>query len=360
MNENGTPGQDPTGAEPTPPPPPQQPPAATPPQQPAPPTPAAAQPAPQTPQPGQYPPQPGQPPKKSRKGIIIAVIVIVLLLLLCCCGIVGVSMYSASQEDAAAQEQAEQIIVHMNAVDEAAASLETIWAGWNASPDLDAPFPIEETTIQLDVMRSELSSAESVALDMRESTFKREILDAIEQSQIAIDLYESTFTSLGSLVNLLGTVEDLADRMSTANDQLNDAVSLMNKEDYADGKKKAQQAEAGFKAVATESRTLAAEYPDSEADKLAAIADKSAEQAGHVVKQGDLGPKNSVSKYNDEVNAYNDLTGEIAALPYPAWFEDPEMIMATVEANYQEAEASATAADEALARAQAALDAGEY
>jgi hypothetical protein len=368
MNENGTPGQDPTGAQPAPPPPPGPPPAdpqppadlggaQAPPPQPTTPPPAAGQPAPG--QPTGAPPQPGQPAKKNRTPLII-ILAVVFVLLLCCCSAGGYLAYDAAQAEALAEEQATEVIDHMNAADQAALELETLVSDYEASASLDEPFPVEEAQTQLDLMRSELTAAEDVAVEMRESTFRTEILDAIEHARVAIDLYETSFGALGSTLDLVTSVEELADEMIAASDQLNEAVSLMNSKDYADGKKEAQAAKTAFEKVAADSRALAAEYPQSEGEKLAVIADKNAEQAGHVVKQGDYGPGNQVSKYNDEVDAYNDLTGEIAALPFPAWFDDPDLIMGAAEATFDSADEAMVAAEESIANAQAALLAGEY
>ncbi len=304
--------------------------------------------------------QPQAPPKRNRSVIVIIVIVAVLVLLTCCCSMAAFMVYSSQQQDALAEEQAMQVIEHMNAADEAASELEGVIDDWASDADPETPIPLDAASAQFDTMHDELKQAEAIARDMRDSEFKDEILVAIDETENALDLYESALSSLGDVWELAGAVNRILVQMEDASDKLGEAVKNVNEESYAQGKKAAQQAKAGFVEVAAECRQLAADHPETDAEKLAVLADKSAEQAEHVIKQGELGPTSKVSEYNEHVKAYNALNAEIADLPLPDWFLDDEALLGSFLTTFDEAKEADARAEAALERARQALREGKY
>jgi len=300
MNENGTPDPGAAGAQPPQPAPqPQQPP-------------QAAQYAPPPQQPYTAAPQTGQPaqPKKSKRSIvIIAIVAVILVLLTCCCITAGYFVYQDAASTQATQEQIDEIIVHAENASTSMAELDALWVDWDANDSADAPPPTEASFKYIADINAEIAEATTATEALRDSVFKTEMLSALSELEEVVILYDEFLTALDETWATMSAVTTLSDQFAEANEKLGDAVTLMNKEDYADGKKAAQEAKTTYDKVAAGYRSLHAENLELELDKLAAMAEKSSVQAGHVVKQGDLGPKSSVTAYNKEVDAYNDLTG---------------------------------------------------
>jgi hypothetical protein len=219
---------------------------------------------------------------------------------------------------------------------------------------------MESTTELIETARTELDAAAASANELPESTFRTEFLLAVSLLGESIDAYEQLFTGMGETMQISTTLATLGEEMDAAKTLLNEAVEDIDNGSYSDGEEKAVRAQNSYETVSERYRELGSEYPDSEADKLAAIADLNATQAEYAIEMAQAGRRGAIGDFNDYVERYSAVNDEIRELPLPSWAADVTLL--TAEAT-ELVDLAATKRDEAVAayeRAFEAYDAGDF
>ncbi len=297
----------------------------------------------------------------SRTSVVTTLVVIALVLIVVA---VAGGAYYLYTENQTKQELIAEADQHVVAAGEA---IEEIDAGWEdfalaESEEASEAFAsgMASTVELIETARAELDAAAASAGKLPESTFKTEFLSAVSLLGESIDAYEQLFTGMDETMEISTTLASLGEQMDEAKTLLNEAVDDIDEGSYSDGEEKAMRAKTSYETVAERYRELGEEYPTSEADKLAAIADKNATQAEYAMEMAQAGRRGAVGDFNEYVEKYSAVNEEIRELPLPSWAADVTLLTAESSALFEEA---STKRDEAIAayeRAFEAYDAGDF
>ncbi len=327
----GTPGDDarpPGGMAPPPPPPPAglfpgQPAASPPPPQ-APPY-QAPRPQPQYAPPAQPPqaygaPQPGQPPKKRRIGLVIGIIVAVLALCgLASCAVLLPLLSSAGSNRAAVVQAEEHFSGAMSAVATASASIKKA----NASNPASA---ITAANKSLRVGRDEIAAARASAERLSSSQGRTDYLAALTAATSALDGLQDLIAYLDTASGMAGKVSEAGKLGSTANSDLNAAISAGNSASYSTMRSKAQAATAGYAKATALFKDASKLDPSAGLDKAAAYTEKRRQQSDIVVQMAAQGAAHELSSYNLNIKRMNAISREAVAIGQPAIVKDPKWL----------------------------------
>jgi hypothetical protein len=302
----------------------------------------------------------GEEPKGRSTGLIV-LLVTVFVLLAVGIGAFGYLFYIDQQNRENLISTADAHLVA------AGAAIDEIDAGWAefaaaSSDDASEAFAsgMASTTQSIETARSEVEMAEAAVEQLPESTFRTEFLSAVALTRETLDAYEQLFTGMGDTMQISATLGSLGDQMDDARTLLNEAVEDIDESRYSDGEEKAVRAKKSYETVAARYRELAAEHPASEAEKLAAIADKNATQAGYAIDMAEAGRRGRVTEFNELVEKYAAVNEEIRALPLPSWAVDVTLLTAESTELLELAGAKRDEAIAAYDRAFEAYEAGEY
>ncbi len=336
---------------PPPPPPPGQPPVPAQPYQPAyAPQPAPAQPAPLP-----------VSPKKSRKGLVIGIILAVIL-------VVGAAafLYVKSQSDRKAtvdefMQEAESVFAGVTAdLDD----LDALWLEVDSANDGDYPatmtaFESSATPI-VDGAIKDLEGLEDSLGDLPDSPLKEALSDTLEEMQLALEAMQRMIATVSGDAPFLQAVDDSSALAGEASKLLGDAIDKSNVDDYEGARADAKSATSRYRDALAKLEAVADTYPDRETEKLIAIMQLNLEQADAASKAIDYADKGNFSKYDEMVDRYVALNDEIDAAEFPAWIDDPTLLLADFQGAYDEFTAHADKGAEALTRAEERYDSGQY
>jgi len=300
-------------------------------------------------------------PTHGHHGTTTALVIVGLALVV---AIIGVAAFFFYTQDQSKQDLIEIANEHMLVASTAVSEIDAQWEDFDQTGSDEASKAFAEgadSTAQLiATARGELEMSESAISQLPDSEFKTEFTLAISLMREALDAYEMLFSGLGDTMEISMTLARLGEQLDDAKVALNDAVDDIDSGDYRDGQEKATRAKTSYETVAERYRELAVEYPISEADKLAAIADKNAKQAEYAIEMGEQGRRGSVSEFNAYVEKYAGVNDEIRELPLPSWAADVTLLTAESSALLEEATSKRDEALAAYERALAAFEAGAY
>lgn len=293
-------------------------------------------------------------------ALVVTLIVVIVLIATA----LGVGWYVLSVQEQSKQELAAEADEHLVAAGKAVDQIDEGWEEFalSKSEETSEAFEsgVQSTSALVTTARTELDMSAHAIDQLPESEYKTEYLAAIGLSRESLDAYEQLFTGMGDTMEISRRLAELGDEMDVSRTALNEAVEQIDNGRYSDGGEKAARAQNSYETVAELYLELAEEHPDSEADKLAAIAQKNAVQAGYAVEMAEQGRIGSVSEFNAYVDKYAAVNDEIRELPLPSWAVDVTLLTAESTALLEEATAKRDEALAAYDRAQEAFAAGEY
>lgn len=192
-------------------------------------------------------------------------------------------------------------------------------------------------------------------------------LDASEGRTLymkSLDSAEEAFEALADLVDYARTTTGVyarmnaaADLASTANKQLNDAVSAGNKGDYSAMNTTGEAARTSFLKAAKLFDEAQALDPSSELKYSAQYARLRQEQAELVMRMAADGKAGRLSAYNDAVAKLQKLDAKAEDVPQPAIVADPTLTARRIDALNAAITSAAARADRQHAEALAVFDA---
>jgi hypothetical protein len=294
-------------------------------------------------------------------SLLTTIVIIGLVLVVIAIGGVAYYLYTENQTKQELVAQADQHVVA------ATQAIEQIDAGWEEfalaeSDEASEAFAsgMESTTELIATARAELDQAAATAEKLPESTFQTEFLSAVSLLGESIDAYEQLFTGMDDTMEISTTLSILGEEMDAAKTLLNEAVDDIDEGRYSDGEEKAERAKNSYETVAERYLELAQAYPTSEAEKLAAIAEKNATQAEYAIEMAQAGRRGAIGDFNEYVEKYSAVNEEIRELPLPSWAADVTLLTAESSALLEEAAVKRDEAVAAYERAFEAYEAGDF
>ncbi|TLM74021.1 MAG: hypothetical protein FDZ70_07415 [Actinobacteria bacterium] len=317
---------------------------------------------------GPWTPETAEPPaaeqapgagKRLGRKILIGVAIGALVL----CAVVGAGAAMAGKLLVGKAERTEAVFERYNAIAEDLEDLEAAAVGLDTAVGDEAAAMEEFAEVAgpvLEATAAEIDEAVKLAEALDDSPSKEALVEAGTEAKEMAAAAQAVASEAKRLAGVMSLVDSATDELDAATDLMNSSIDNSNHEKWDAAKKDAAAAKVRAAAALKHVDALAAQNKDLDVATWRAVFVLQRDQIAAAADIADYGKRGRYNDLNKATDRYNDFNKRLNDAKMPDWLEDADVLLGELIDQSEQLVEHAGAFDEALARAEERINAGQY